>query len=75
MKDGGRHLQAPVTLYAIKFLFVAASILNDAVVEPPAPLHSRVTAHQMILLPMQQVNYFVRNQRLQHIQSANMLEG
>jgi hypothetical protein len=64
-----------VTFYAIEFLFVAASILNDAVVEPPAPLNSRVTAHQMILLPLQHLDYFVRNQRLHRFQSANLFEG
>jgi hypothetical protein len=41
-----------VTFYAIEFLFVAASVLNYAVIEPPTPLHSRVIAYQMILLPM-----------------------
>jgi len=65
MKKRGRHLQALVTLYPIKLLFVAASVLNYTVVEPPAPFYCRVASHQMIFLPLQHGNYLVRNQRLQ----------
>jgi len=75
MKKRGRHLQALVTLYPIKLLFVAASALNYTVVEPPAPFHSRVITYQMVFLPLQHGNYLVRNQRLQRFQSAKLLEG
>jgi hypothetical protein len=75
VKNRGSHLEALVTLYSIKPLFVAASVMYDTVVEPSAPFDSRVITYQMVFLPLQHGHYLVRNRRLQRFQPANLLEG
>jgi hypothetical protein len=58
------HLEAPVAPYTVELLLVARSAVNYTVVEPPAPLSSRVNTNQMVFLPLQYTENFCWNQRL-----------
>lgn len=51
-----------MALNSVETLFVAWSIVNERLVEPPAALYGRVLANQVVSLSFQQLSEFVGNQ-------------
>jgi hypothetical protein len=64
-KKRRRHLKALMAPYAIEFLLIADSVVNERFVKPSAAFDSRVSSNKMVLLIFQQLDKFVGNQRLQ----------
>ena len=54
-----------MALYAVESLLIADSVVNKRFVKPPAAFDSGVSSNKMVLLFFQQLDEFVRNQRLQ----------
>jgi len=50
IEGGWCHLYALVRFYPIELLFVARPVMDQRLIEPPAPLNSRVPADKMVLL-------------------------
>jgi len=52
----GGHLYALVGFYAVEFLFVAWSVVDEGFVEPSASFDCRMIADEMVLLSFQYLN-------------------